>query len=144
MDENYFTLSSIMLRNGKYEYSKVNEYEKFIWFENWNGRNSKIRKRQKVFWDGWQVGQMKLCTFCCSLLENILSLTPTSKSLTQKYIHFIQSTFISAISNHLHRWPFHSTSKRPLTPFYHILGIIKFQLHKNMLHNWNIIINNVQ
>ena len=33
--------------------------------------------------------------FCCSLPENILSLTPTSNSLTQKYIHFIQSTFIS-------------------------------------------------
>ena len=33
-------------------------------------------------------------TFCCSLPENIASLTPTLKSLTQKYIHFIQSTFI--------------------------------------------------
>ena len=34
-------------------------------------------------------------TFCRSLPENILSLTPTSNSLSQKYIHFIQSTFIS-------------------------------------------------
>ena len=34
-------------------------------------------------------------TFCCSLPENILSLTPTSNSLTQKYIHFIQSTLTS-------------------------------------------------
>ena len=34
------------------------------------------------------------CTFCCSLPENILSLTPNSTSLTQKCIHFIQSTFI--------------------------------------------------
>ena len=34
-------------------------------------------------------------TFCCSLAENILSLTPTSNSLIQKYIHFMQSTFNS-------------------------------------------------
>ena len=34
-------------------------------------------------------------TFCCSLPKNILSLTPTSNPLTRKYIHFIQSTFIS-------------------------------------------------
>ena len=34
-------------------------------------------------------------TFCSSLPENILSLMPTSNSLTQKYIHFIQSTFTS-------------------------------------------------
>ena len=34
-------------------------------------------------------------TFCCSLPENILSLTPTSNSLTQKDIHFIQLTSIS-------------------------------------------------
>ena len=34
-------------------------------------------------------------TFCRSLPENILSLTPTSNSLTQKHIYFIQSTFIS-------------------------------------------------
>ena len=34
-------------------------------------------------------------TFCCPLPENILSLTPTSNSLTQTYIHFIQSTFTS-------------------------------------------------
>ena len=34
-------------------------------------------------------------TFCCSLPENILSLTPTSNSSTQKYIHFIQSTLTS-------------------------------------------------
>ena len=32
-------------------------------------------------------------TFCRLLLENMLSLTPTSNSLTQQYIHFIQSTF---------------------------------------------------
>ena len=32
-------------------------------------------------------------TICCSLPENILSLTPTSNSLTQKFIYFIQSTF---------------------------------------------------
>ena len=30
-----------------------------------------------------------------STLENILSLTPTSNSLMQKYTHFFQSTFIS-------------------------------------------------
>ena len=30
---------------------------------------------------------------CYSLPENILSLTPTSNLLTQKYIHFTQSTF---------------------------------------------------
>ena len=35
-------------------------------------------------------------TFCCSLPENILSFKPTSNSLPQKYIHFIQLTFISA------------------------------------------------
>ena len=29
-------------------------------------------------------------TFCYSLPENILSLTATANSLTQKYIHFIQ------------------------------------------------------
>ena len=34
-------------------------------------------------------------TFCCSLPENILSLTATSNSLTQKYIYLIQSTFTS-------------------------------------------------
>ena len=34
-------------------------------------------------------------TFCCSLPENILSLMPTSNSLMQKYIHFIQLTFTS-------------------------------------------------
>ena len=34
-------------------------------------------------------------TLCCSLTVNILSLTPTSNSLTQKYIHFNQSTFTS-------------------------------------------------
>ena len=34
-------------------------------------------------------------TFCCSLPENIVSLKPTSNTLTQKYIHFIQSTFTS-------------------------------------------------
>ena len=34
-------------------------------------------------------------TFCCSLPENILSFTPTSNSLTQKFIHFIQSTITS-------------------------------------------------
>ena len=34
-------------------------------------------------------------TFCCSLSENILSLMPSSNSLTQKYIHFFQSTLIS-------------------------------------------------
>ena len=34
-------------------------------------------------------------TFCCSLPENILSLRPSSNLLTQKYIHFIQSTFTS-------------------------------------------------
>ena len=28
-------------------------------------------------------------TFCCSLPENIMSLTPTSNSLTKKYIHLI-------------------------------------------------------
>ena len=33
---------------------------------------------------------------CCSLPEHVLSLTPTSNSLAQKYIHFIQSTFINA------------------------------------------------
>ena len=34
-------------------------------------------------------------TFCCLLPENVLSVTPTSISLTQKYIHFTQSTFTS-------------------------------------------------
>ena len=33
--------------------------------------------------------------FYCSLPENILSLMPASNSLTQKYIHFIQSRFTS-------------------------------------------------
>ena len=33
-------------------------------------------------------------TFCCSLPENILSLTPTSNSMP-KYIHFIKLTFTS-------------------------------------------------
>ena len=36
-----------------------------------------------------------LYTFCCSLPENILSLTLTLNSLTRKCIHFIQSTFTS-------------------------------------------------
>ena len=35
-------------------------------------------------------------SFCCSLPENILSLTPTSNSLTQKYLHFIESTLTKA------------------------------------------------
>ena len=34
-------------------------------------------------------------TFCCTLPENVQSLMPTSNSLMQKYIHFIQSTFAS-------------------------------------------------
>ena len=34
-------------------------------------------------------------TFCPALQENIRSLTPTSNSLTRKYIYFIQSAFIS-------------------------------------------------
>ena len=34
-------------------------------------------------------------TYCCSLSEHILSLTPTLNSLMQKYIHFIQLTFTS-------------------------------------------------
>ena len=34
-------------------------------------------------------------TFCCSLPENILLLTSTSNSLTQKYFRFIQLTFTS-------------------------------------------------
>ena len=38
--------------------------------------------------------QMLKYAFCCSLPENILSLTLTSNSLTQKYIHFVQWTFI--------------------------------------------------
>ena len=34
-------------------------------------------------------------TFCSSLRENVLSLTPTTNSFRQNYIHFIQSTIIS-------------------------------------------------
>ena len=34
-------------------------------------------------------------TFCCSLPENMLPLTPTSNSITEKSIHFFQFTFIS-------------------------------------------------
>ena len=52
----------------------------------------------KFVWDAfnWLIcGHMIFYTFCCSLPENILPLTPTSGSLTQKYIHFIQSTFTS-------------------------------------------------
>ena len=41
------------------------------------------------------VSRLALYTFCLSLPQNILSLTPTSNSLTQKYIHFIRPTFTS-------------------------------------------------
>ena len=36
---------------------------------------------------------------CCSLPENILSLAPTSNSLTQKYIHFNESSIINAFDS---------------------------------------------
>ena len=71
--------------------------------------------------------QLFVYTICCSLPENILSLTPTSNSLTQKYIHFIQSTFTSVDTQPM---AFHSANRRQLTPFYYTLGIIKFQLGK--------------
>ena len=81
--------------------------------------------------------------FCCSLPENILSLTPTSNSLTQKYIHFIQLTFTSVDTQSFASKPFHSANRRPLTPSYS-LGIIKFHLSKIfLLGNWNFIIPNV-
>ena len=37
-------------------------------------------------------------TFCCSLPENIISLMPTSNSLTQNDIHFIQSHSLTLLS----------------------------------------------
>ena len=39
-------------------------------------------------------GEMMVIVRLLLLPENILSLTPTSNLLMQKYIHFIQSTFI--------------------------------------------------
>ena len=50
---------------------------------------------REYFLTVWQRAFFYEYTFCCLLPENVLSLTPTSNSLTQKYIHFIQSTFIS-------------------------------------------------
>ena len=40
----------------------------------------------------------KTYNFCCSLPENLLLLRPTSNSLTRKYIHFIESTFVNAFA----------------------------------------------
>ena len=75
----------------------------------------------------------KYNTFCCSLPENILSLTPTSNSLTHKYIHFIQSTFTSVDTQPFAQRTFNSTNRRPLIPFFYTLGIIKFRLAKIFL-----------
>ena len=55
------------------------------WSRAAGGRKKRSRKTQVVVHS----------TFCCSLPENMLSLTSTSNSLIQKYIHFIQLTFIS-------------------------------------------------
>ena len=80
----------------------------------------------------------KTNTFCCSLPENILSLT--SNSSTQKYIHFIQSTFISVDTQPLHKRAFYNANRRPLILFYYTLGMIKFQLgNGRLLVLWNAL-----
>ena len=61
-------------------------------------KQKKMRERvggRKGDYVGGGKGDTLKYTFCCLLLEKIQLLMPTSNSLMQKYIHFIQSTFTS-------------------------------------------------